>query len=91
MHAAAGDAGEKSKTGEIHPSLGRESGTGTKIEYQKEHLKNFLLSEPSLSPSLSPNPQLPMKIPVENHPNRPFPDWPETQPHSAQVGTVLVP
>ena len=23
--------------------------------------------------------------------NRPFPDWPGTQPHSAQVGTVLVP
>ena len=30
------------------------SGTGTKIEYQKENLKNFLLSEPSPSPSLSP-------------------------------------
>ena len=34
-------------------------------------------------------------VPTENSGltplNRPFPDWPETQPHSAQVGTVLVP
>ena len=33
----------------------------------------------------------PMKIPGLTSLNRPFSDWPETQPHSAQVGTVLVP
>ena len=33
----------------------------------------------------------PRKIPGLTPTNRPFPVWPETQPHSAQVGTVLVP